>query len=537
MWLKQKLAWVLIVLMSINSFGAAVSDNDGSAFITKAEFDSLKNDFVQQLNEFNSNIDSKLNNAISEYLSGVKVGSTTTEVSNVSGLSWPIKVIDKLKVIEEMNVDNDKAEREPLWNLSLDIWGAQMRGGYWLYDNTALDHYSREATYTLSLDRLKPPHYDKIEYYLNGTRSGENFIVSNLCVKPILEESTGIIHENMPYFGWNEVESKNQIGVFSVFLMDANSMSNPCTYASGVFTRSTVRQNYSALWSTNNWNFNTAPKLFRDHFADRGTQKSPKTTADKYDYYVGTYIHPYYFSEDDGQALWSGRYTYTNQNLDRIYNYADTTNNSHFAPVTYNNILYFTNKKWNRFGVKPISTISWLYRNPSHSDRGVLWLTTPGENLENEYENRAAGRAWYNKALISTNRLYVSYVLPTGTTRQHRMAYGIPVFYVSKDAKDVKLTINFTSSTGKSSNKKYLIASKNAISTQRYSDNVETNTNYISLKKGTVRARKLELSEGTNEIDIGELNQGDTLFIKLLWNDTNDEMITLNRPQIKWTIK
>ena len=117
------------------------------------------------------------------------------------------------------------------------------------------------------------------------------------------------------------------------------------------------------------------------------------------------------------------------------------------------------------------------------------------------------------------------------------MAYGIPVFYVSKDAKDVKLTINFTSSTGKSSNKKYLIASKNAISTQLYSDNVETNTNYISLKKGTIRARKLELSEGTNEIDIGELNQGDTLFIKLLWNDANDEMITLNRPQIKWTIK
>ena len=32
--LKRLLALFLVVLMSINSFGAVVSDNDGSAFIT-----------------------------------------------------------------------------------------------------------------------------------------------------------------------------------------------------------------------------------------------------------------------------------------------------------------------------------------------------------------------------------------------------------------------------------------------------------------------------------------------------------------------
>ena len=38
---KRLLALFLVVLMSIESFAAVVGDNDGAAFITKAEFDSL----------------------------------------------------------------------------------------------------------------------------------------------------------------------------------------------------------------------------------------------------------------------------------------------------------------------------------------------------------------------------------------------------------------------------------------------------------------------------------------------------------------
>ena len=50
-----------------------VSDNDGSAFITKAEFDSLKNDFQSQIDQYNTSIDNKIDSAIASYLSGVKV--------------------------------------------------------------------------------------------------------------------------------------------------------------------------------------------------------------------------------------------------------------------------------------------------------------------------------------------------------------------------------------------------------------------------------------------------------------------------------
>lgn len=70
---KRMLAIFLVVIMGINCFAAVVSDNDGAAFITKAEFDSLKIDFQNQLNKNNSLINSKIDDAISKYLSGVRV--------------------------------------------------------------------------------------------------------------------------------------------------------------------------------------------------------------------------------------------------------------------------------------------------------------------------------------------------------------------------------------------------------------------------------------------------------------------------------
>ena len=73
--IKKRLAVFLVVLMSINTLGAVVSDNDGSAFITKAEFDSLKNDFQSQIDQYNTSIDAKIDGAIASYLAGVNVSS------------------------------------------------------------------------------------------------------------------------------------------------------------------------------------------------------------------------------------------------------------------------------------------------------------------------------------------------------------------------------------------------------------------------------------------------------------------------------
>ena len=70
---KKYIASFLIVLMSIESLGAIVSDNDGSAFVTKAEFETLKSNFSKQIDDYNTSIDSKIDGAIASYLSGINV--------------------------------------------------------------------------------------------------------------------------------------------------------------------------------------------------------------------------------------------------------------------------------------------------------------------------------------------------------------------------------------------------------------------------------------------------------------------------------
>ena len=85
-WIKRVMALSLVLLLSIESFGAVVSDNDGSAFITKAEFDSLKNDFQAQINSYNTSIDNKIDGAIAAYLAGINIAKE--ERKNIIFKDW-----------------------------------------------------------------------------------------------------------------------------------------------------------------------------------------------------------------------------------------------------------------------------------------------------------------------------------------------------------------------------------------------------------------------------------------------------------------
>ena len=78
--LKKLACLFLIVLMSIESFAAVVSDNDGAAFVSKAEFDSLRNTFQAQVNSFNTKIDDKIDQVINDYMSGVRSKLSTRPI-------------------------------------------------------------------------------------------------------------------------------------------------------------------------------------------------------------------------------------------------------------------------------------------------------------------------------------------------------------------------------------------------------------------------------------------------------------------------
>ena len=64
------IAVLCVIAMNINSF-AAIGGNDGSAFITKAEFDALVNTFNEQMDNYESSIISKVDGAIANYLASL----------------------------------------------------------------------------------------------------------------------------------------------------------------------------------------------------------------------------------------------------------------------------------------------------------------------------------------------------------------------------------------------------------------------------------------------------------------------------------
>ena len=70
---------ISLLLMETLNYAAIVSDNDGSVFVTKAEFESLKDDFASQVANYSDSIDKKIDGAIASYLAGISVAKKTTE--------------------------------------------------------------------------------------------------------------------------------------------------------------------------------------------------------------------------------------------------------------------------------------------------------------------------------------------------------------------------------------------------------------------------------------------------------------------------
>lgn len=99
-------AFIIFSLLLTNVFAVVVSDNDGSAFVTKAEYDSLKNNFQSQIDSFNSSIDSKIDTAISSYLAGINISKDSDDyyemVYNAFGGNNPI-FINSVKSTQNAN--------------------------------------------------------------------------------------------------------------------------------------------------------------------------------------------------------------------------------------------------------------------------------------------------------------------------------------------------------------------------------------------------------------------------------------------------
>lgn len=549
---------LLLIVLSSHTFSAVVSDSDGSAFVNKAEFEELKSELNSQIDNYNNSIDNKIDGAIASYIAGL-VKNAVTVKSNIEALDYPLTIINKLKVIETVTTkDTNLASQEPLWNLSYVMFGGGSRGTHFAAHQTTTGvNPGINAVVNTQLDKLENIHIDKIEKYLNGTKNGtDNFKVNDICNKPKLTIKTGFLVENLE--GYQIVDDKDAAaaaasdkGVFSDIVMDQKEIVNR---APGSSTTATVRgsllANYEALWQTKDFSSGAkSPYINLVHYAN-----NPYSHLGHSDY-VGKAEYYSYFTNTsstvweglsgigsfNASTLWTSTYTYSNSNLDRIYNCGDSTLGSHFAPVTYNNNLYFTNKRANRIYTPSVGRVNWQGRdNTPGNPYGIYGVLSAGENLENEKENSTGTRPWYNKSLISQTRLIYDFKDEDGNVyANHRMVNGIPIFKVPKnDVLGLQVELNITSQKSSyQSNSKYVIFSEKPITTQSYSANVENNADYIKIINSTPTAnlRKAKLAEGKNILKLGDFYKGTMIYMKILWNDTDEEYITIDKPIITYT--
>ena len=132
--LKRFAALFLLVLMSIESFAAIVGDSDGPSFITKAEFEALKANFNQQIDNYNDSLSNKIDGSIANYLEGLKVAN---KVKAKTGFDLAGK---ERKEIRFLGRNNNS------WNFSNDLYA---RDKIVLYANgafsTATSHYVHDT--------------------------------------------------------------------------------------------------------------------------------------------------------------------------------------------------------------------------------------------------------------------------------------------------------------------------------------------------------------------------------------------------------
>ena len=70
---KRIIALVIVISYCMTGYASIVSDYDGAAFTTKAEFESLKENFSSQIDTYNQSIDSKIDGMIASYLDGISI--------------------------------------------------------------------------------------------------------------------------------------------------------------------------------------------------------------------------------------------------------------------------------------------------------------------------------------------------------------------------------------------------------------------------------------------------------------------------------
>ena len=232
--LKKGLTLFLVLFLCINNFAAIVSDNDGSAFITKAEFDSLKNDFQSQIDKYNTSIDAKIDGAIAAYLAGIKMETRTTINSMINKKYSKLEMISDGAAIGWRRVDGDvEFNFLSITSMFRAAWHGRAKTG------TVLSTWTRKGTPIFS--DIYTADHSMGSYLLNPTHD-ERYMTGKASLVDTLVDASGARYMTT---NWGNVT-----GAYGTNKYGARKSDDPGAWAAA----QQVAWQQGVLWGQEVWN-------------------------------------------------------------------------------------------------------------------------------------------------------------------------------------------------------------------------------------------------------------------------------------------
>lgn len=521
-----KIVSILIILFTISfvvSYAAIMSDNDGSAFVSKSEFEALKNNFDSQVEQYNLSISNKIDGAIAAYLAGLKLSTEQVIENSKSILTYPLDIYNQEWTYTHDSWDSQTGTTK-WWSPSIS-WNAHYYSCGGTYGSTGTNSRQVADYYKLIFDRFTN-NKNRINNFYN-VESYET--VNNTCIIDgtlknynILNDYNCLIWVRESWNSWtagkygigvrmDQSQGEQKLGVSSVTLTKQRSDGDDL-YKTDEVPNIAFFAYYDA--NSHTWTY-TANTYFNTWSTSGG--------ASIYFYEPGK-ITP------DRLKSWSKRALITDwdksASLQLLYN---TSNSTCLIPVAYNNVVYYTNNKKFKQDIKQDSSSTkeaHAYHNNALVDTTIknprlISFIDAGWCLEADGHSLNSSHRWYEHSLINPSRVKYKVQTPIeGSMVEQSILEGILISEVPKvdlDCMKIKLNIQRYNDT----NKRYIVVSKKPIIQYDPTSLVEDDLISIykdkNCKDGT-GVKLFELSDGNNEIYFKDVEEKDDIYIKVLWN-------------------
>lgn len=529
---------ITAIILNITAYAAVISDNDGAAFVTKADFDALKFSFAKQIDDYNKSIDNKIDGAIAQYLAGIALASEQEVDNNMSMISYPLKFVNIDSECSQDVVNNLKStfdtDKKVLWAPYVNCYVLYMlnraSAGWTVNSILTFDNSGIDSNLIHNFYNVIRSGSDKVK--ILGRFDNYKSIVNFFCIAQCTTE-------------W----STN--GHYPVYLfMDQTAVNNHNVKGDTIYNRPNRKSTASNLEYIDPQNVLKIPETYITSaiFVDHPEYKLT-FSADGDDAYAKVRVPGatsiYYCNTLTNATIKKMQMNTVNTTYDEknIINTVFTGfgGNSALIPTVYDKKLYYTNTVIfkrdliNENGAVSIASLAKnntcyegkVNQHTSFNNSTFQQLVSDGWNIESENTPYGTSHTWDQTALIHADRAFYEVEVTDGTIVDQNLIDGVYLTKIVNKASGgayIKFDVSFTGMGDR-----YLLISDSPIT--EYNPSTITESKYYDLSASydySSPVKKFPLINGENTVYIKDIVKNSKIYYKIIYDKSITTGVTVN---------